>query len=320
MATLDESPAQFQVLDINTPVVDRLGMPTPTLLRNQQSFRRVITAQARAINEQTGAIELNTAAITQEAEVRAAADNVSAILVDRVTAEALGFEAAILMRAEIGINPAGVLARYQIMVSLNPGGALVNSGMMFDVVSNGAGGYLGQIILDADKVKIGRANTSGVFPFYLDGNTLYIDTAVIRNLTVGTEKIALFAITNADKLIDNSIGSYSSTSGWFDIQAWGIPTNGGETLIDATVTATVGSVAGGPATGLSLRLLRAGGQVQAVSFSLSNQPVQFTLSFLAAGDAVWTLQGNVSNPNSDTVPFTLANIGPKVMSYFVRRR
>lgn len=196
MATLDEKPEQFQPLDINTPVVDRNGFPTPVLLRNQQSFKRTILAQAKAINEATGEIELNTARIDQEAEVRAAADNASAILVDRVTAEALGFEAAILMKAEVGINPAGVLARYQIMVSLDPGGALVNSGMMFDVVSNGGGGYLGQIILDADKVKIGRVNTTGTFPFYLDGNTLYIENAVIRNLTIGTNKLAYNAATS----------------------------------------------------------------------------------------------------------------------------
>lgn len=196
MATLDESPTQFQPLDINTPVVDRNGFPTPVLLRNQQSFKRTILAQAKAINEATGEIELNTARIDQEAEVRAAADNASAILVDRVTAEALGFEAAILMKAEVGINPAGVLARYQIMVSLDPGGALVNSGMMFDVVSNGSGGYLGQIILDADKVKIGRATTTGTFPFFLEGNVLYIENAVIKNLSVGTNKLAYNAATS----------------------------------------------------------------------------------------------------------------------------
>jgi len=196
MATLDESPTQFQPLDINTPVVDRNGFPTPVLLRNQQSFKRTILAQAKAINEATGEIELNTARIDQEAEVRAAADNASAILVDRVTAEALGFEAAILMKAEVGINPAGVLARYQIMVSLDPGGTLVNSGMMFDVVSNGGGGYLGQIILDADKVKIGRATTTGTFPFFLESNVLYIENAVIKNLSVGTNKLAYNAATS----------------------------------------------------------------------------------------------------------------------------
>lgn len=210
MATLDEKPEQFQPLDINTPVVDRNGFPTPVLLRNQQSFKRTILAQAKAINEATGEIELNSARIDQEAEVRAAADNASAILVDRVTAEALGFEAAILMKAEVGINPAGVLARYQIMVSLNPGGALVNSGMMFDVVSNGSGGYLGQIILDADKVKIGRANSTGTFPFYLDGGTLYIETAVIRNLSVGTNKLAINAATSI--VITGVGGSYGPGS------------------------------------------------------------------------------------------------------------
>lgn len=196
MATLDESPTQFQPLDINTPVVDRNGFPTPVLLRNQQSFKRTILAQAKAINEATGEIELNTARIEQEAEVRATADTANAIMVDRATAEALGFEAAILLKAELGITPAGVLVRYQITASLNPGGALVSTGLYFDIVSNGAGGYLGQITLDADKVKIGRANTTGTFPFYLDGNTLYIETAVIRNLSVGTNKLAYNAATS----------------------------------------------------------------------------------------------------------------------------
>lgn len=195
MATLDENPEQFQPLDINTPIVDRLGKPTPVMLRNQQSFKRVITAQAKAINEATGDIELNTAAIVQEAEVRATADTANAIMVDKATAEALGFEAAILLKAELGITPAGVLVRYQITASLNPGGALVATGIMFDIVSNGAGGYLGQITLDADKVKIGRANTTGTFPFFLEGNTLYIENAVIKNLSVGTDKLSYNAAT-----------------------------------------------------------------------------------------------------------------------------
>jgi len=196
MATLDEKPEQFQPLDINTPVVDRNGFPTPVLLRNQQSFKRTIIAQAKAINEATGEIELNTAAILQEAEVRATADTANAIMVDKATAEALGFEAAILLKAEIGITPAGVLVRYAITASLDPGGALVNTGLYFDIVSNGAGGYLGQIILDADKVKIGRASTTGTFPFFLEGNTLYIENAVIKNLSVGTNKLAYNAATS----------------------------------------------------------------------------------------------------------------------------
>ena len=189
MATLDELTEQtFQPLDINTPIVDRVGNPTPAFKQQQRSFRKVLITQSKNTN----------AAIIQEGEVRAEADNASALLVDTVTAEALGFTAAILMKAEVGINPAGVLARYQIVASLDPGGGLVQTGMYFDIVEDvlNPGDYLGKIHLDADKVTMGRVDQAGMFPFRLEAGVVYIETAVIKSLSIGTSKMSVRAITD----------------------------------------------------------------------------------------------------------------------------
>lgn len=233
MATLDESERQFQPLDVNTPVVDRLGLPTPSFVRGQQKFRKVLLAQSRGINANTASIVQeglvratadeaiaqtietltatvggNTSAISEERTARSTADTANALIVDRATAEALGFSAAIMVKAEVGIAPSGVLVRYQIVASLNPGGALVQTGLYMDIVPDGSGGYLGQITLDADKIRLGRAGTTGQFPFYLDGDTVYIDTAVIRSLTIGNQKIMHGAITGLYAVISNEQVTY----------------------------------------------------------------------------------------------------------------
>lgn len=178
----------FQPLDVNTPVVDRLGMPTPAFVRHQQSFRKVLLAQGND----------NAAAIIQEGEVRAEADYANALLVDQVTAEALGFTAAIMMKMEVEIAPGDVFARYKIVASLDPGGDLVTTGMYFDIVEDvlNPGQYVGQITLDADKLKLGRVNEEGTFPFVIDGGVVYIETAVIKDLSLGTAKLSYNAATS----------------------------------------------------------------------------------------------------------------------------
>jgi hypothetical protein len=188
MAITDLTEKSFQPLDINTPVVDRIGRPTPAFTQQQRSFRKVLIAQSKATN----------AAIIQEGEVRAEADYANALLVDQVTAEALGFTAAVMMKMEVEIAPTGVLARYKIVASLDPGGDLVTTGMYFDIVEDldNPGDYLGEITLDADRLKLGRADEAGMFPFYIDGGIVYIETAVIQNLSLGTEKLAPNSVTD----------------------------------------------------------------------------------------------------------------------------
>lgn len=186
MATLDQLDSHvFQPLDVNTPIVNREGRPSPSFTQHQQTFRKVLLAQT---NE-------SRAAIVQEGEARAEADNANALLVDSVAAEALGFTAAILMKMEVGVNPAGVLVRYQIMGSLVAGGVPVKTGMFFDIVSDGGSGYLGRVHIEASKFSVGVEGSSGVFPFYIEAGIVYIESAVIKNLSVGTGKLAYNAAT-----------------------------------------------------------------------------------------------------------------------------
>lgn len=206
MATLDDlTEKTFAPLDINTPIVDRVGNPTPAFKQQQRSFRKVLIDQSKATN----------AAIIQEGEVRAEADYANALLVDQVTAEALGFTAAVMMKMEVEIAPAGVLVRYKIVASLNPGGALVSTGMYFDIVEDvlNPGEYLGEITLDADRLKLGRADQAGSFPFYIDAGVVYIESAVIKSLSIGTDKVSVGAITELVVAYGGSTGVGSAMVG-----------------------------------------------------------------------------------------------------------
>ena len=189
MATLDDLDVKsYPPLDIMTPIADQRGLPTQRFSDRQRQFERTIIAQH---NE-------NRAAINEEAEVRAGADFANALYVNQATAEALGFEAGVMMRMEAGVSPAGVVARYQIVGRVVPDtGPQVLNGLYFDFIEDplNPGQYLGQVQIDTDLFKLGRADENGVFPFYLDGSTVYIEDAVIKNLSIGTEKVALQAIT-----------------------------------------------------------------------------------------------------------------------------
>lgn len=251
MATLDDlTDKSFQPLDINTPIVNRVGNPTPAFTQQQRSFRKVLIDQSKNTN----------AAIIQEGEVRAEADYANALLVDQVTAEALGFTAAIMMRMEVEIAPAGVLARYKIVASLNPGGDLVTTGMYFDIVEDvlNPGEYLGEITLDADRLKLGRADEAGSFPFYIDGGIVYIETAVIKNLSIGTEKVSPRGVTDAT--IGEQVGSADPGDPYFVTQ--GVPVaddpNITGMLIDFTAFMARPSIGSGNFGDWRIRLYRNG--------------------------------------------------------------
>lgn len=189
MATLDDlDPKSYPPLDILTPIATQRGLPTQQFKDRQAQFERTIIAQH---NE-------NRAAIREEAEVRAGADFANALYVNEATAEALGFEAATMVRMESGVSPAGVIARYQIVGRIVGGGTQYLNGIYFDFVEDpdNPGQYLGQVQVDTDRFKLGRADENGTFPFYLDGGVVYIESAVIKNLSIGTEKIDYSAITD----------------------------------------------------------------------------------------------------------------------------
>ncbi len=189
MATLDElNEKVYPPLDIMSPIATQRGLPTQQFSDRQRQFERTIIAQH---NE-------NRAAINEEAEVRAGADFANALYVNQATAEALGFEAGVMMRMEAGVTPAGVVARYQIQGRIEADGVEYTNGVVFDFIEDpdNPGEYLGQIQLDADRLKLGKADEDGTFPFYIDAGVVYIENAVIKNLSIGTEKVALNAITD----------------------------------------------------------------------------------------------------------------------------
>lgn len=211
MATLDDLEGKvYPPLDIMTPIATARGLPTKQFTDRQRQFERTIVAQH---NE-------NRAAIREEAEVRAGADFANALYVNEATAEALGFEASVMMRMDAGVSPAGVVARYQIVGRVTADGVEYLNGIYFDFIEDedNPGEYLGLVHIDASKFTVGSGipDEDKTFPFRVEGGVVYIENAVIENLSLGTGKLSANAATDVTvgiQAIDKSSSSAVITQG-----------------------------------------------------------------------------------------------------------
>ncbi|EFH6968035.1 hypothetical protein GM879_00615 [Escherichia coli] len=120
-----------------------------------------------------------------------------------------------------------------------------------------------RIIFTADKIAVAPQNGSGVCPFGIEGNKVYLDNAMIRNAAIGTAQISDAAITTAkignaainsakiqdgaitnakivNGAIDNAkIGNYIQSSNWNGSTGWHINKNGSATFMNATVKGNI---------------------------------------------------------------------------------
>lgn len=222
LANIDDK--VYQPLDLNTPIAEQRSLfPSRSFSTAFQHFKRQLLAQtnegrakfreevelritkdeavANYVQEMgvwfTSELGTTNAAIVEERTIRATADSANAILVDTVTAAALGYEAAVLMKMEAGVAPGGVTSRYQMLASITAGGALYKTGIFFDLVPAGGGSYKGKVHVLADQFSIGSSETDITNnPFYIDGGVVYIQKAKIKDLSIETEKVEYNGITD----------------------------------------------------------------------------------------------------------------------------
>ncbi|EHC2749475.1 hypothetical protein JTX96_000990 [Escherichia coli] len=120
-----------------------------------------------------------------------------------------------------------------------------------------------RLIFTADKIAVAPQSGSGVCPFGIEGNKVYLDSAMIRNASIGTTQINDAAITTAkignaainsakiqdgaitnakivNGAIDNAkIGNYIQSSNWNGSTGWHINKNGSATFMNATVKGNI---------------------------------------------------------------------------------
>lgn len=183
----------------------------------------------------------------------------------------------------------GVVARRTIQVNANG----VVTGIEF---ISGSGGT-SSIQMQADRFRITNSSGTGVVPFEIVGGVVFIDTARIRDLTIGTTKLANFAVTNTNQMV----ASGTQTN---------LPLNtntdkGSVNLTQASVEGAVIILVNAPmrfSSGVSnveLRIVDGNGTVQFPAFvseeSLSTgsprfRTVSFSARFAAGTTGPWTVR------------------------------
>jgi len=124
----------------------------------------------------------NAAAIIQEATTRATSDTASATLISEVAVQAGEATASGLWKLEAIAAPIGVTVRLAALARVNNAGVYVQSGLLIDIIPIGGGLYKSRIAMLADQIVLTNGTEVNI-PFVYEGGVLYLDTAVIRNLS-----------------------------------------------------------------------------------------------------------------------------------------
>jgi hypothetical protein len=195
-----------------------------------------------------------------------------------VTAEAIARAAA----------DGSLAAEYVLEVSTDGGGVARVAGFRTTVLGGPSGAS--EFVIQADK--FGFVNTSGagaVHPFIIDGGVVYITEAVIKELTIGTAKLAYNAATLAVTAWTEGIATGSS------LQSLSITTSGATVMIDFGVASYL--VTGSPPISCNFIVKRNGTTILDIPRVVVYDPLILTsFTFFdapAAGSYTYTLEANM---------------------------
>lgn len=271
--------------------------------------------QANTINTLVTQSAQNRAAITNEATTRANADNaitqsVSTQLstvnnniaalqtsnntltnsvgslsstVTTLNASVGNLSSALSTEATVRANADGTLfSQYTVKVDNN---GLVSGFGLASTLNNGV--PFSEFIIRADRFAIGSPGTSRKVPFIVEGGTVYIDTALIKNAAIGRAKIGIAEIDTL-RLANGSVTSMSYAAGGYQVipaggavgaVAVGIVMDSGSSGVVVTVTAVM-SGNQSPGSSMGIFVYRNGSYIGADSVSVPwGFRTTFTLSF-----------------------------------------
>jgi len=245
------------------------------------------SALAADITALTSTVNGNTSAITIEQTARASGDSTNASAITAVNADFNGRFAAGLMKFEAQSAPAGVDARFSVMLKASSGDAFKYAGFYLDlrtvggvqrsefvvnadrfVVTDGAANTLPLVyvggVLKAQNVKFQWADIEGVSIGSAQIADASITNAKIANLTIQTSNIGLGMIL-ATGAMNNSAFPATSTS-WTTVATITIDNPSGDFIfIDYTISQSGSRAGGGGTATLTTRFRRVTGDVTIAS-------------------------------------------------------
>ncbi|EMY4147408.1 hypothetical protein AAIR64_001275 [Escherichia coli] len=202
--------------------------------------------------------EVSASATTLKQAI-ATSEQASASKIDQVRVEMDGKIAGVNQEADVKIDALKGTINSKYNLAVNADGRV--AGIHMSATNDPA--QPTRIIFTADKIAVAPQSGSGVCPFGIENNKVYLDSAMIRNASIGTAqitdasittakignaainsaKIQDGAITNAkivNGAIDNAkIGNYIQSSNWNGSTGWHINKNGSATFMNATVKGNI---------------------------------------------------------------------------------
>ncbi|EFJ3452320.1 phage tail protein [Escherichia coli] len=202
--------------------------------------------------------EVSASATTLKQAI-ATSEAASASKIDQVRVEMDGKIAGVNQEADVKIDALKGTINSKYNLAVNADGRV--AGIHMSATNDPA--QPTRIIFTADKIAVAPQTGSGVCPFGIENNKVYLDSAMIRNASIGTAQINDAAITTAkignaainsakiqdgaitnakivNGAIDNAkIGNYIQSSNWNGSTGWHINKNGSATFMNATVKGNI---------------------------------------------------------------------------------
>ncbi|HEI3536908.1 TPA: hypothetical protein SI383_002408 [Escherichia coli] len=202
--------------------------------------------------------EVSASATTLKQAI-ATSEAASASKIDQVRVEMDGKIAGVNQEADVKIDALKGTINSKYNLAVNADGRV--AGIHMSATNDPA--QPTRIIFTADKIAVAPQTGSGVCPFGIENNKVYLDNAMIRNAAIGTAQISDAAITTAkignaainsakiqdgaitnakivNGAIDNAkIGNYIQSSNWNGSTGWHINKNGSATFMNATVKGNI---------------------------------------------------------------------------------
>ena len=157
----------------------RVGANEAALSTERDARVTADQAQALQITSLTTAFNQNAASVGQSIQALVSNDAAIAQQLAQVDARyATAFAQGLIQFAAVAA-PAGVFARFAIMLKAQAGGALYETGFYLELIQQGATFY-SQVFIDTNRFILGNPLTRTV-PFAVIDGVTYIEDAVIRN-------------------------------------------------------------------------------------------------------------------------------------------
>lgn len=205
-------------------------------------------ALSQSITNLTATFNNNAASTSQSLQALASADQAIAQQVNQVNARLGNLLAEGLIQFAAVAAPAGVFARFAVILRAQAGGQPFETGLYLELIQQGSTFY-GQFFVDTNRFVVGNPLTRSI-PFSVIDGTTYIDNAAIRSGTITRHASASSGGRNVTTTLPVQVGGRVTIIGVY---------RGGQFAVNGS--------------GSNIRIRRNGSDIEVAPVSYVNYPI-----------------------------------------------